>query len=130
MPTFKRYVLEERGHYMEAYYASASDANRTSVLDRWRRGWDACHLCSITLYQFRLLIPRAQLLHILIAGTYLAQRWEQQGGINFYYLSGEGCGFFAEVGYNKATLETMVLCSFSSSVPLEEYAYGVRLPAL
>lgn len=82
----------------------------------------------MTLYQFRLLIPRAQLLHVLTAGTYLAQRWKQQGGVNLYHLSGEGSGFFAEVGYNKTTLETSVLGSFSSSGPLEEYTRGVRLP--
>ena len=68
----------------------------------------------MTLDQFRLLIPRAQLLHVLTAGTYLAQRSELEGGINLYHLSSEGIGFFAEVGYDEATLETMVLRSFSS----------------
>jgi hypothetical protein len=65
---------------------------------------------------------------VLTAGTYLAQRWENEGGVNLYHLSSEGSGFFVEVGYDEATLETIVLRSFSSSVPLEDYTHGVRLP--
>lgn len=82
----------------------------------------------MTLYQFRLLVPRAQLLHVLTAGTYLAQRWEQQGGVNLYHCADEGRGFFVEVGYDEATLETQVLRSFSSSVPLQDYTHRVQLP--
>lgn len=52
----------------------------------------------MTLSQFRLLIPRAQLLHVLTAGTYLAQRWKSARGVNLYYLTDEARGFFAEVG--------------------------------
>ncbi|RZK35189.1 MAG: hypothetical protein EOO61_12320 [Hymenobacter sp.] len=82
----------------------------------------------MTFYQFRLLIPRAQLLHVLTAGTYLTQRWELERGVNLYHLPGEGSGFFVEVGYNEAAFETVVLRSFSSSVLLKDYTYGVQLP--
>jgi hypothetical protein len=86
------------------------------------------YFTGMTLYQFQLLIPRAQLLHVLTAGTYLAQRWDDEGVINLYHCVDEARGFFVEVGYDEATLETRVLRSFDSSVPLEDYAHGVRLP--
>jgi hypothetical protein len=83
----------------------------------------------MTLYKFRLLSPRAQLLLVLMEGTYLAQRWDEEvGGVNLYYLSDEGRGFFVEAGYNDDQYCFVVLRSFSSSVPLEEYADRVRLP--
>lgn len=84
----------------------------------------------MTLSQFRLLLPRAQLLHVLTAGTYLAQRWKSARGVNLYYLTNEARGFFAEVGYCDTTFETLVLRSFSRGVLLEVYAQQVRLPAL
>lgn len=82
----------------------------------------------MTLVQFRLLIPRAQLLHVLTQGTYLARRWEQEGGVNLYHCPDDGRGFFVEVGYDEATQAAVVLRCFSSSVPLADYAHGVRLP--
>lgn len=82
----------------------------------------------MTFSQFRRLIPRAQLLHTLTAGTYLAQRIQEVRGVNLYHLSDKGRGFFVELGVEKATRATVVLRSFVSSGPLEEYAHGVRLP--
>jgi hypothetical protein len=82
----------------------------------------------MTLYQFWLLIPRAQLLHVLTAGTYLAQRWDDESGVNLYHCADEGRGFFVEVGIDDGRGQAVVLRSFVSSVPLEDYAHGVRLP--
>jgi hypothetical protein len=61
-------------------------------------------------------------------GTFLAQRWEEQGGINLYHCADEGRGFFVEVGYDVSQHAAMVLRNFVSSVPLEAYAHWVRLP--
>lgn len=69
-----------------------------------------------------------QLRYVLERGTYLAQRWEDEGGVNLYHLPDEGRGFFVEVGIDDGRGQAVVLRSFSSSVPLEDYAHGVRLP--
>jgi hypothetical protein len=82
----------------------------------------------MTLYTFRLLSPQVQLHLVLTRGTYIAQRWEDEGGVNLYHLPDDGRGFFAEVGVNEEHECLVVLRSFSSSVPLEDYAHGVRLP--
>ena len=82
----------------------------------------------MTLYLFRLLSPEVQLRYVLDRGTYLAQRWEDQGGVNLYHLPDEGRGFFAEIGVDETDERFVVLRSFSSTVPLEDYTHGVRLP--
>jgi hypothetical protein len=35
---------------------------------------------------------------LLKYGTYLAQRWKDECGINLYHCADEGRGFFVEVG--------------------------------
>ena len=82
----------------------------------------------MTLNLFQLLMPRAQLQHLLHKGTYLAQRWEEEGAIALYYLADGGRGFFAEVGHDAYQQGAIVLRSFSSLAPLEDYAHWVRLP--
>ncbi|MGI4741614.1 MAG: hypothetical protein ACRYG7_41130 [Janthinobacterium lividum] len=82
----------------------------------------------MTFDAFRLLSPRAQLLVVLLEGTYLAQRWEDENGFNLYYLPDEARGFFAEVGIDEAQDCFVVLRSFSSPVPLADYAQGMQLP--
>jgi hypothetical protein len=82
----------------------------------------------MTLYLFKLLSQEVQLRYVLERGTYLAQRWEDEGGINLYHCADEGRGFFVEVGYDASQHAALVLRSFSSSVPLEDYAHWVRLP--
>ena len=69
-----------------------------------------------------------QVYYALTRGTYLAQRWENEGVVNLYHCADDGRGFFVEVGYDEATQAAVVLRSFSSSVPLADYALGVRLP--
>jgi hypothetical protein len=64
-----------------------------------------------------------------VRGTFLAHRWVNDSWVNLYYLADEGQGFFVEIGYNKTKQDAVVLRSFASSVPLEEYAQGVHLPA-
>lgn len=85
-------------------------------------------ICTVTLDLFRQLSPEVQLRYVLDQGTYLAQRWEEQGGVNLYHLPDEGHGFFAEIGVGEADERFVVLRSFSSAVPLEDYPHGVRLP--
>ncbi|RZJ90611.1 MAG: hypothetical protein EOO60_08770 [Hymenobacter sp.] len=82
----------------------------------------------MTLYLFKLLSPDVQLYYVLMRGTFLAQRWEDDGGVNLYHCADEGRGFFAEVGLDDGRGQAVVLRSFSSSVPLEDYAHGVWLP--
>lgn len=82
----------------------------------------------MSFYAFRLLSPVVQLRYVLTYGTYLAQRWEAEGGINLYHLPSEGRGFFAEVGYDACKHGAIVLRSFSDSEPLADYAHWVRLP--
>lgn len=59
--------------------------------------------------------------------TYLAQCWEQEGGVNLYHCEDEGRDFFVEVGIDNGRGQAVVLHSFVSSGPPEEYAHGVRL---
>lgn len=82
----------------------------------------------LPLSQFQQLLRRAQLLYTLMQGTYLAQRWEQGNVKRLYYLPDGGRGFFAEIGLDAQLDCFVVLHSFGSSVPLEEYAHGVQLP--
>jgi hypothetical protein len=41
-----------------------------------------------------------QLYWVLKHGTYLVQRWEDEGGINFYHCAEVGQGFLVEVSYD------------------------------
>lgn len=51
-----------------------------------------------------------------------------ESGINLYYCAGDGRGFFVEVGIDDGRGQAVVLRSFVSSGPLQDYAQGVRLP--
>ena len=82
----------------------------------------------MSLYNFRLHSPVVQLYWVLKYGTFLAQRWENEGGVNLYHCADEGRGFFVEVGIDEGTQQAVVLRSFSSSVPLEDYAHRIQLP--
>jgi hypothetical protein len=82
----------------------------------------------MTFYAFRLLSPVVQLYWVLHHGTYLAQRWDGESGVNLYHCAGDGRGFFVEVGIDDGRGQAVVLRSFVSSVPLEDYAHGIRLP--
>jgi hypothetical protein len=44
--------------------------------------------------------------------------------------AGDGRGFFVEVGVDYSQEQPIVLRSFLSSVPLEDYSHYVRLPEL
>jgi hypothetical protein len=82
----------------------------------------------MTFYAFHLLSPVVQLYWVLNHGTYLAQRWEDEGGVNLYHLPDEGCGFFVEVGVDDGKGQAVVLRSFSSSDLLEDYACYMQIP--
>lgn len=77
---------------------------------------------------FRLFSPEQKLFYALMQGTYLAQRWKTGSRITLYHLSDGRRGFFVEVGIEESKGQAVVLRSFSSSVPLADYAHGVRLP--
>lgn len=79
----------------------------------------------MTLYQFNALPYERQLVHVFDEGTFLARRWEEEDGVNLYHLPG---GFFVELYYDTHANELVRLRSFRSSVPLEDYVVGVRLP--
>lgn len=82
----------------------------------------------MTRSTFRLLSPRAQLLFVMLEGTYLAHCWAEEGVLNLYYLPDRGQGFFAEVGFNTSQERILVRRSFTSSAPLAKYAHGISLP--
>jgi hypothetical protein len=82
----------------------------------------------MSFYSFRLLSPVVQLYWVLKHGIYLAQRWENEGGVNLYHCADEGRGFFVEVGIDDGRVQAVVLRSFISSTPLEDYAHGMQLP--
>jgi hypothetical protein len=65
---------------------------------------------------------------VLSKGTYLALRWEDESGVNLYHCAGDGRGFFVEVGIDESRGHAVVLRSFVSSGPLEDYTQRVRLP--
>jgi len=65
---------------------------------------------------------------VLQHGIYLAQSWDEDGGVNLYHCADEGRCFFVEVGVDDGHGQPVVLRSFVSNVPLEDYNYGVRLP--
>jgi hypothetical protein len=65
---------------------------------------------------------------VLTKGTYLAHPWEDDSDVNLYHCEDDGRGFFVEVGIDDGRGQAVVLRSFVSSRPLEDYAYGVRLP--
>jgi hypothetical protein len=83
----------------------------------------------MSLYAFQQFSPVVQLYWVLKHGTYLAQRWDDESGVNqLYHCAGDGRGFFVEVGIEDGRRRALVLRSFVSSEPLEDYAQGVRLP--
>jgi hypothetical protein len=82
----------------------------------------------MTFDVFRQLSPLMQLFAIWQRGTFLAERWEADGGVNLYHMSDEGRGFFVEVCVDKEGKRPFVFRSFVSSEPLEEYCHYVRLP--
>lgn len=63
-------------------------------------------------------------------GTYLAQRWDDERGVNLYHCAGEGRGFFVEVGIDDGREQAVVLRSFSDSEALADYVHGVRLSGI
>jgi hypothetical protein len=84
----------------------------------------------MTFDAFQLLSPVVQLLWVLKYGTYLAQRWDDESGVNLYHCEEEGRGFFVEVGIDDGRGQAVVLRSFSNSKPLEDYAQRMRLPEI
>jgi hypothetical protein len=85
---------------------------------------------STTLRLFQLLLPRVQLYYALTRGTYLARRLDSECGISLYHCEDEGRGFFVEVGIDDGRGQAVVVRSFVSSGPLEEYTQGVQLPSV
>jgi hypothetical protein len=71
----------------------------------------------VTLYLFKLLSAEVQLRYVLERGTFLAQRWEDESGVNLYHCANEGRGFFVEVGMDDGQGPAVVLHSFVSNVP-------------
>jgi hypothetical protein len=82
----------------------------------------------MTFYAFRALSPVVQLHWVIHHGTFLAQRWDGERGVNLYHCEDEGRGFFVEVGMDDERGQAVVLRSFVNSGPLEGYAHRVRLP--
>ena len=80
----------------------------------------------MTLYQFNQLPFEAQLAAVHETGTYLATRWEGlTESVLLYHLPG---GLFAELCYDTEANHITHLRSFTSSVPLEDYAHYIQLP--
>ncbi len=84
----------------------------------------------MSLHAFQQLSAVVQLLWVIKHGTFLANRWEQEGGVNLYHCAGDGRGFFVELGVDDGRGQAVVLRSFIDSEALEDYAYNVQLPEL
>jgi hypothetical protein len=82
----------------------------------------------MTFYAFRLFSPVMQFHWVFKHGTFLANRWDGERGVNLYHCEDEGRGYFVEVGIDDDLEQAVVLRSFVSSEPLEEYAHGLQLP--
>jgi hypothetical protein len=82
---------------------------------------------ALTFHRFQQLRPRAQLLCVMTAGTYLTHRWHGASIVKLYFLPNTGRGFFAETGLDEAQDCYTVLRSFSHSAPLADYARYVPL---
>lgn len=82
----------------------------------------------MSFYSFRLLSRAVQLYWVLQHGTYLAQRWEKMA-VNLYHCTDEERGFFMKVGLDEGREQAVLLRSFVSAVPLQDYSHYVRLPA-
>jgi hypothetical protein len=82
----------------------------------------------MSFYAFSRFSSVMQLHWVFKHGTFLAQRWDGERGINLYHYEDEGRGFFVEVGIDDERGQAVVLRSFVSSEPLEDYARGVKLP--
>lgn len=84
----------------------------------------------MSLHAFQSLSAVVQLVWVIKHGTFLANRWEQEGGVNLYHCAGDGRGFFVELGVDDGRGQAVVLRSFIDAEPLEDYAYNVQLPGL
>jgi hypothetical protein len=90
--------------------------------------WQRFLFCVMNFDTFRVLSPLVQLFSVWKVGTFLTQRWDEDGNIKLYHVADEGRGFFVEVGLNEEHNRPVVLRSYVSSVPLEDYSHNVRLP--
>ncbi|MGI4734099.1 MAG: hypothetical protein ACRYG7_02875 [Janthinobacterium lividum] len=81
----------------------------------------------MTLYEFNALPYERQLVTVFDEGTFLARRWEEEDGINLYYLLG---GVFVEIYYDTPLNQIVRVRAFTSLSQLEEYAANVQLPSL
>jgi hypothetical protein len=76
-------------------------------------------------YEFNALPYERQLVAIFDIGTFLAQRWEEEDGINLYHLPG---GVFVEIYYDTHVNQIVQLRRFTSAAPLENYTLSIELP--
>jgi hypothetical protein len=83
----------------------------------------------MNFYTFRKFSPVMQLYWVLKHGTYLAQRWEDDGGVNLYHIADEGRGFFVEVGIDDGKGQPVVPRSFMSLMTLADYSHYLRATA-
>jgi hypothetical protein len=81
----------------------------------------------MSFHAFQLLSPAVKLYRVLRHSIFLANRWDRKSGINLYHCGGDGRGFFVEVSIDDERGQAVVLGSFVSSGPLEDYAHGVQL---
>ena len=84
----------------------------------------------MSFHAFQAFSPVMQLYWVLHPGTCLAQRWDEESGVNLYHCAGDGRGFFVEVGIDDGRGQAVVLRSFIDSEALEDYAHVVRLPEI
>jgi hypothetical protein len=82
----------------------------------------------MTLAKFQALDPRTQVTLVLMRGTYLAYRWENEEQVRLFYLRDGVRGFFVEPGQDAEQPCAVVVRSFSDSETLADYVHGVRLP--
>jgi hypothetical protein len=79
----------------------------------------------MTLHEFNALPYERRLVHVFDTGIFLARRWEEEDGINFYHLPS---GVFVEIHFDTHLNQIVRLRSFNSATPLEDYTLSIHLP--
>ncbi|MDO7874306.1 hypothetical protein Q5H93_06145 [Hymenobacter sp. ASUV-10] len=77
-------------------------------------------------HQFRALNLAEQLAIVLVEGTYLARRYEEEDAVNLYHLG----TFFCEVYYNQRYESIERTRTFTATRCLEDYAAYISLADL
>lgn len=84
----------------------------------------------MTWTEFAELSAGRQLDTLLLRGTYLTRRWEEETEFSLYYVANPGRGFFVEVACDQVCNNLRLAAGGGGGAVLEPYLLGFALPAL